>query len=120
MPASGVGRTAEAGEDLSSLREVPVAERVPDRDRAGRPRAAAQHLVALPEVRLRVLTIRERGETRIRPEVTRRPFPDVADHLMAPEEAPAARIGAHGGRGERALVEVRVLLRRRHVAPRIP
>src|SRR5206468_9079488 len=41
--ASGVGGTAEAGEDLPALRQVPVAERVADRDRARRPRAAAQH-----------------------------------------------------------------------------
>src|SRR5207244_9449899 len=53
--ASGVGGTAEAGEELPALRQVPVAERVADRDRARRPRAAAQHLVALAEVHLGVL-----------------------------------------------------------------
>src|SRR2546423_3757702 len=93
---SGVRGTAKAGEDLSTLGQVPVPERVPDRDRPRRPRAAAQHLVALPEVRLGVLAVREGGEARVRGEVAGRPLPDVANHLVTAEEAPAARIRPHG------------------------
>src|SRR5438094_9519771 len=91
--SSSVGGTAEAGEDLAPLRQVPVAEGVADGDRARRPRAAAQHLVAAADVGRRVLAVRKRLETGIGLEVARRPLPDVADHLMAAEEAPAPRVG---------------------------
>src|SRR2546426_12092899 len=86
--SSGVGGTAEAGEDLAPLRQVPVAEGVADGDRARRPRAAAQHLVPVAEVGRRVLAVRECLEPGVGLEVAGRPLPDVADHLMAAEEAP--------------------------------
>src|SRR5207237_1843686 len=53
--ASGVGGTAEAGEDLPALRQEPGAERVADRDRTRRRRACAQHLCTRAEVHLGVL-----------------------------------------------------------------
>src|SRR5881296_1631982 len=56
---SGVGGTAEACEDLPPLRQVPVPEGVPDGDRACRPGAAAEDLVAAAEVDLGVLGVGE-------------------------------------------------------------
>src|SRR2546428_106701 len=117
--ASAVGGTAEAGDDLPALRQVPVAERVADRDRARRPRAAAQHLVALAEVNLGVLAVGEGDEPRVGREVARRPLPHVADHLVAAEEAPPARVGADGGGCEGPLVQGGVVLAGGHVAPRV-
>src|SRR5437867_4297616 len=117
--SSGVGGTAEAGEDLSPLGQVPVAEGVADGDRPRRPRAAAQHLVAAAEVRIGILAVREGLEAGVGLEVARRPLPHVADHLVAAEEAPPARVGADGGRCERLLVEVRVVVGRGQVAPRV-
>src|SRR5581483_9530440 len=84
---SAVARTAEAGEDLAALGQIPVAERTARDDGLRRPRAAAQHLVAAPEVHRRVLRVGERLESRIGSEVARGPLPHVAQHLMAAEVA---------------------------------
>src|SRR5262245_44663540 len=98
LSASGVAGTAEAGEDLAALWQVPVAKRVAGDERLRGPRAAAQDLEALPEEQLRVLGIRERHEPGIGSKVARRPLPDGPEHLAPSEVAAAARIRAHGGR----------------------
>src|SRR5262245_40033606 len=95
--ASGVAGTAEAGEDLAALWQVPVAKRVAGDERLRGPRATAQDLEALPEEQLRVLGVGKRDEPGIGCKVARRPFPDVAEHLVTSEVADAARIRAHGG-----------------------
>src|SRR5581483_10851280 len=97
---SAVARTAEAGEDLAALGQIPVAERTARDDGLRRPRAAAQHLVAAPEVHRRVLRVWERLESRIGSEVARGPLPHVAQHLMAAEVALSLGIGADGRGGE--------------------
>ena len=75
-PSSGQeSRTAEAGEDLAADRVVPVAERGAHRDRIGRPRPAAQHLVLGAEEHLGVLAVGERPEARVAREVGARSTP---------------------------------------------
>src|SRR5262249_56678844 len=117
--AWGVASTAEAGEELAALRQVPVAEGVAGDQGLRRPGPAAQHLVALAEVDLRVLGIREGDEAGIGREIARRPLPDVAEHLMAAEVAHPPRVRSHGRRRERALVEVGQRARWLRVAPGI-
>src|SRR5207237_9648607 len=79
--SSGVGGTAEAGEDLSPLGEVPVAEGVADGDRPRRPRAAAPHLVAAGEVPPRVPAVRGGPQARGGRQVGGPPRPPLAQHL---------------------------------------
>src|SRR5262245_59155799 len=114
---SGVACTAEAGEDLAALWQVPVAERVASDQWLRGPRPAAQDLVALAEVNLRVLRVRERDEAGVGPEVARRPLPHVAQHLVAAEVADAAWVRADGGGGEGGLVEIGEVGRGDGVAP---
>src|SRR5262245_31348505 len=106
---SAVGGTAEAGEDLAALGQVPVAEGVPRDERLRRPRAAAEHLVAAAEVDRRILRIRKHLEPGIRRELARRPLPHASEHLMTAEVARARGIRADRGGREAALIEVRVL-----------
>src|SRR4029434_4989837 len=100
------GGAADACEDLPSLWEVPVTERVPDGDGLRGPGAATQDLVAAAEMHLRVFAVGEGLEAWVGGEVGGRPLPHVTEHLMAAEEAPPGRIRADAGGGERALVEV--------------
>src|SRR5215467_8712469 len=58
------------------------------------PTAAAQHLALAAKPRFGIFFIRIRDETGVRQEVRRRPFPDIADHLPAPERAVARRQSA--------------------------
>src|SRR5436190_17725448 len=74
---SPVPRAADPGEDLPSLRQVPVTEAGADDAAPGRPRAAAQDPVAGVEEDLRVLAIGERLEPRVGGELRGGPFPDV-------------------------------------------
>src|SRR5262245_43256848 len=117
--ASGVASTAEAGEELAALRQVPVAEGIASDQGLRRPRSATQHLVALAEVDLGVLGIGEGDEARVGRKVARRPFPHVAEELVAAEVARAVRVSADGGGGEGALVEVRQLWRGWKITPGI-
>src|SRR5262245_39687441 len=103
---SAVPGTAEAGEALAALREVPVAEGVPGDERLRGPRATAQDPEALAEEDLAVLGVGESNEPGVGREIARRPLPDVAQHLMAAEEADAARVGADGRGREGVLIEV--------------
>src|SRR5215204_4108919 len=61
---SPVPGAAEAGEDLVTLRVVPVAERGPEDVAARRPCPAAQDLVLVTEEHLGVLRVGERLEAR--------------------------------------------------------
>src|SRR5262249_28486124 len=81
------------------------------------PRPAAQDLVPLAEVDLRVLRVRERDEAGVGPEVARSPLPHVAQHLVAAEVADAPRIRADRGGGEGGLVEIGEVRRGGGVAP---
>src|SRR5207249_712275 len=92
--ASGVGSTAEAGEDLPALREVPVAERVADRDRTRRPRAAARAArVRVPRGGLRPLGLGAEPlprPARVRRRLVPRDVPDrpvERERRQAPEAA---------------------------------
>src|SRR2546428_2562572 len=78
---SGVPGTSEAREDLPALGQVPVAKAPPDDIATGRPRAPAQHPVAAIEEDLGVLAVGKGLEPRVRGELRRCPFPDVAQHL---------------------------------------
>src|SRR5262245_47976850 len=116
--ASGVTGTAEAGEYLAALWQVPIAKRVPGDQRLCGPRSTAQDLVAPAVEELGILRIGERDEAWIRVEVARRPFPHVAEQLVAAEVAHTSRVGPDRGRRERPLVEVGELGRGCDVAPR--
>src|ERR1700704_396391 len=115
-----VPRTSEAREDLTADRVVPVAERRTDGSGMCRPGSAPKHLVLRSEEHLGVLAVRERHETRIRLEVTRRPLPDVTEHLMASVRAHTARVGTHGIGPETPLAQVGPIVVRRLVTPRVP
>src|SRR4249919_4067007 len=71
----GIGRAPDAGEDLPSLREIPVAEGRARDERVGGPGPAAQHAIVLAEEDLRVFRVREGAEARVAVEAGRRPLP---------------------------------------------
>src|SRR3954470_17302342 len=104
--ASRVTRAAEAGEDLAPDGKVPVPERGAHGGRVCRPRAAAQHLVLGSEEHLGVFAVRERAESGVSGEVGGGPFPDVAQHLLAPEPARSLRAAADRRRRPATLTEV--------------
>src|SRR5262245_66265293 len=87
----GIAGAAEAGEDLSPQRVVPVAEARPGDDRVGDPGAAAQDAVVGAEEDLGVLRVRERLETRIAAEKRAGPLPHSSLHVLD-----LVRIGARG------------------------
>src|SRR5205823_3447775 len=101
-------RDPEAGEDLSALGEVPVAEARRDDPSARGPRAAAQDPVVGAEEDLRVLLVGMRGEARIAVERAGGPLPHVADHAQAAMWRRALGVGMNGGGAALQLVDVRV------------
>src|SRR5262249_46592369 len=117
--ASGVTGTAEAGEYLAALWQVPIAERVPGDQRLRGPRSTAQHLEAPAVEKLGIFRIGERDEAWIGLEIARRPFPHVTEQLVAAEVAHASRVGPDRRRRERPLVEVGELGRGNDIAPRV-
>src|SRR6185312_6072793 len=92
---SGVPGTAEAAEDLTPDREVPVAERGAHRERVGGPRAAPQHLVPVAEEDLRVLAVREAREARVTVEVGRGPLPHATEEVEQAVGRGPSGMGAH-------------------------
>src|SRR5262245_50758253 len=117
--ASGVTGTAEAGEYLAALWQVPLAQRAAGDQRLRGRRSTAEHLEAAADEQLRLLRIGERDEARIWLKVARRPFPHVTEQLVAAEVAHAPRVGPDRGRRERPLVEIGELGRGCDVAPRV-
>src|SRR6185295_19413570 len=69
---TSIASKSHPAEDLTTLGQVPVAERLGGDQRRGGPRAAAEHLVALAEEDLGVLGIRVRLEAGIAVELRRR------------------------------------------------
>src|SRR5688572_16116072 len=116
---SGVGGTAEATEDLTSDRVVPVAETIANCAWACGPGAASQDLVLASEERLRVLPVRKALESRIASEIGGGPLPDVADHSIAAARRNISAIRTHRRGVERQLVDVRVRACWRLITPRV-
>src|SRR3954451_8575799 len=105
--SAGIVRgAAEAGEDLAAHRQIPVAKAGADHPAAGRPGAAAQHLVLGAEELLRVLRIGEGAKALVGREVGRRPLPDVAEHLHRAAVRSAVGVGPGGSGAEGEPVEV--------------
>src|ERR1019366_667815 len=82
FPGCRVASAPESGEDLSTDRVVPIAERAPHSHGAGAERSSSQHLVVRAEEDQGVLGIGEDAKPRITVEVTAGPLPDVADELV--------------------------------------
>src|ERR687885_1286211 len=110
---------AQAAEELAPDREVPVAEGVAHRGRAGSPRATAQNLVTGPEEDLGVLLVGEGFEARVGAEVAGGPLPDVPDKPQDPVGARPFGVRPDLRRPESELIEVGVCGRGGIVAPRI-
>src|SRR5919199_1984270 len=110
---------AQAAEELAPDREVPVAEGVAHRGRAGSPRATAQNLVIGPEEDLGVLLVGEGLEARVGAEVAGGPLPDVPDKPQDPVGARPFGVRPDRRRPESQLIEVGVCGRGHIVAPRI-
>src|SRR6185312_4329909 len=77
--ARRLSREAQPGEDLATLRQVPVAESRGRDTRVGRPGAAPQDPVVLPEEDLGVLAVGVGPEAGVGQEVRGGPLPDGAD-----------------------------------------
>src|SRR5262249_51205868 len=71
-----------------------------------------------PEEHLAVLLIREHAKARVRPEVGRRPLPDVADHVLDAVRAGARRVRPERRGPRRPVTEVRPAGCRRGGSPR--
>src|SRR6516225_9630264 len=79
---------SEAGPDIAAARRVEVAPGVADQPSARGPAAAAQDFVGA-KPGLGVFLVRVGHEAGIGTEIVGAPFPDVADHLAAAEDAVA-------------------------------
>src|SRR6266536_5353867 len=77
---------AKPGPDITAVRLIKIAPRVPDEPGPCGPAAATQHFVGV-EPGFGVFLVGIHHETRIRPEGRAGPFPDVSDHLPAAETA---------------------------------
>src|SRR5206468_7393358 len=80
---------AKPGPDVTAVRLIKIAPRVPDEPGPCGPAAAAQHFVGV-EPGFGVFLVGIHHETGIRPEAGAGPFPDVSDHLPAAETAIAS------------------------------
>src|SRR5438045_8333461 len=101
---------------VAAIRSIEVAPGIPQQARLSRPSAAAQLLVS-PKPRRRVLAVGIDLEPRVWAEVTRGPFPNVANHLTTAKSAVACRkcVDIHGAHGPPA--QVGALRFRRFIAP---
>src|SRR5438034_568246 len=104
--SSCVTRATETAEDLPSDRVIPVSEGVADRAGAGRPRSASQHLVVGTEELLGVFLVGKGLKSGIAAEVTRCPFPDIADHSIATNWRNIAIVSANRCGVECKLIDV--------------
>src|SRR6185295_11447794 len=110
---------AEAAEDLSSDRVIPVPERGANRPRSRRPRPASQNLVVGAKEFFRVFFVRETLKSWIAVEVTRRPLPHVTDHPAASNGRNVPLVGADRRRVKGELIDIGDVSGNRRVAPRV-
>ena len=109
----------EARPNISPVRHVEIAVSIGYETRTGGPTTTSQNFV-IAKPGLGVFFIRTSDKARIRHEVTRRPLPNIPDHLAATESTIAGRERAYVCSAETSRIEICMSSSWHIVAPRKP